>query len=174
MIQQSWVDSPWGRIQLLGQGEALIALRFSCQSGFIAKNKERIEEKETPVLKAAKEWLESYAKGAAPDQNFLCLSPEGTPFEQAVWKVLVTIPYGQTESYQEVGEQVCKALGKERMSAQAIGQAVSHNPISLIIPCHRVIGKNGALVGYDGGLDLKRALLAFEKRNLAVQQSVVT
>lgn len=174
MIQQSWVDSPWGRIQLLGQGEALIALRFSCQSGYIVKNKEWIEEKETPVLKAAKEWLAAYAKGEIPDSKSLRLSPEGTPFEQAVWKVLATIPYGQTESYQEVGEQVCQMLGKERMSAQAIGQAVSHNPISLIIPCHRVIGKNGALVGYDGGLDLKRALLAFEKRNLAVQQSVVT
>ena len=93
----------------------------------------------------------------------LKLSPKGTVFQQVVWECLLTIPYGETRSYSDIKELVCRKLGKTSMSSQAIGTAVGHNPISIIIPCHRVIGKDGSLHGYAGGLERKNWLLQHEK-----------
>ena len=92
----------------------------------------------------------------------LPLHTEGTPFQQRVWQILRTIPYGHTMTYQEVGQRVIAATGQKRMSAQAVGQAVGHNPISILIPCHRVLGKDGSLTGYAGGVTLKKSLLELE------------
>ena len=93
----------------------------------------------------------------------LKISPRGTVFQQAVWECLLAIPYGQTRTYGDIKELVCNKLGKASMSNQAVGTAVGHNPISIIIPCHRVIGKDGSLHGYAGGLEKKSWLLQHEK-----------
>ena len=108
------------------------------------------------------QWLDEYFQGKHPKMN-LKLSPKGTKFQQAVWECLLAIPYGQRKTYSEIKNLVCKKLGKEFMANQAIGTAIGHNPISIIIPCHRVIGKDGSLHGYAGGLDRKTWLLQHEE-----------
>lgn len=108
------------------------------------------------------EWLDKYFSGKNPDMT-LNISPRGTVFQQAVWECLLAIPYGQTRTYGDIKELVCNKLGKASMSNQAVGTAVGHNPISIIIPCHRVIGKDGSLHGYAGGLEKKSWLLQHEK-----------
>ena len=127
--------------------------------------KEPIEQ-ETPVLSATKRWLDLYFAGCEPD--FLPpLHPIGSPFRQAVWDILLRIPYGQTTTYGEIARQVAKQQGLDRMSAQAVGGAVGHNEISVIIPCHRVVGTNGSLTGYAGGIDKKVKLLQLEQANMS-------
>ena len=111
--------------------------------------------RETPVLRAARLWLDAYFAGERPDAGALPLLPRGTDFQRAVWRELRTIPYGETRRYGEIAAR----LGS---SARAVGSAVGRNPISLIIPCHRVLGAKGALTGYAGGLERKEALLALE------------
>ena len=108
------------------------------------------------------EWLDEYFSGKNPDMT-LKISPRGTVFQQAVWECLLAIPYGQTRTYSDIKELVCTKLGKASMSNQAVGTAIGHNPISIIIPCHRVIGKDGNLHGYAGGLDRKTWLLQHEE-----------
>lgn len=108
-----------------------------------------------------KKQLKQYEKGTLKDFD-LPLSPLGTAFRQMVWQALLQVPYGQTSTYGEIGSLVANKLGKKSMSGQATGGAVGHNPISIIIPCHRIIAKNGALTGYAGGLDRKAALLQHE------------
>ena len=116
---------------------------------------------ETPVLTKAKRWLDIYFSGEEP--KFIPpLHPAGTAFRQAVWKILLQIPYGQTVTYGEIAQQFAAEQGISTMSAQAVGGAVGHNKISIIIPCHRVIGADGSLTGYAGGIDKKIALLRLE------------
>ena len=116
--------------------------------------------KDLPVFGEAVKWLDLYFAGKEPD--FMpALSPSGTTFQQAVWEILRTIPYGATTSYGTIAKCLEKRAGK-RMSAQAVGGAVGRNPISILIPCHRVIGANGSLTGYAGGLDKKEYLLELE------------
>ena len=117
---------------------------------------------ECPALAQTARWLDLYFAGRRPSPDPLPLAPSGTPFRQAVWRILLEIPYGETTSYGAIASRMAREQGVEIISARAVGGAVGHNPISLIIPCHRVIGKHGDLTGFGGGLDRKRWLLIHE------------
>lgn len=114
-----------------------------------------------PVLTQAKVWLDGYFSGNPAELSFP-LNPHGTPFQKQVWEILLTIPYGETTTYGAIAREIALRTGKEKMSAQAVGQAVGANPISILIPCHRVVGANEKLTGYAGGLDKKEWLLRHE------------
>lgn len=114
-----------------------------------------------PVLSQAKLWLDSYFAGNPAEITFP-LNPHGTVFQQKVWDLLLTIPYGETTTYGALAREMARRTGRERMSAQAVGQAVGKNPISILIPCHRVVGAGGKLTGYAGGLEKKEWLLRHE------------
>lgn len=114
-----------------------------------------------PVLSQAKDWLDGYFSGNPTEIPFP-LNPHGTPFQKQVWELLLTIPYGETTTYGAIAREMAERCGKETMSAQAVGQAVGANPISILIPCHRVVGANGKLTGYAGGLEKKEWLLRHE------------
>lgn len=114
-----------------------------------------------PVLSQAKLWLDSYFSGN-PEEITFSLNPQGTPFQKQVWTLLLTIPYGETTTYGTLAREMARRTGRERMSAQAVGQAVGKNPISILIPCHRVVGAGGKLTGYAGGLAKKEWLLRHE------------
>ena len=121
------------------------------------------EKKDLPVFKSTYLWLKKYFSGENPPISNVPIKPlEGTPFQKIVWKILLEIPYGSTITYGEIAREAARRLGKSKMSAQAVGQAVGQNPISIIIPCHRVIGANGNLTGYNGGIDVKIKLLEIE------------
>lgn len=114
-----------------------------------------------PVLSQANVWLDAYFSGSPKDPDFR-LNPHGTAFQKQVWDILLTIPYGKTVTYGAIAREMAARTGKKKMSAQAVGQAVGANPISILIPCHRVVGTNGKLTGYAGGLDKKEWLLRHE------------
>ena len=156
-------NSPLGKIILASDGENLIGLWFDKQKYFPTYIKDS-EEKSLPIFKQTKKWLDIYFSGKSP--KFIpTISIEGaSPFRKKVWEILLTIPFGKTISYGEIAKQIKKTGIK--VSAQAVGGAVGHNPISIIIPCHRVIGSNGNLTGYAGGLDKKLALLKLENPNI--------
>lgn len=157
-----YYESPLGRITLSSDGEALTGLWFDTQLHGKEMFPLNREERELPVFDLAKKWLTVYFDGKEPDFT-PPLSPQGsTPFRRAVWEILLTIPYGQTMTYGEIAERIAAQRGIPRMSAQAVGGAVGHNPVSLIVPCHRVIGSDGSLTGYGGGLPLKEKLLTLE------------
>ena len=126
---------------------------------------ERIEQN-TPALTEAKRWLDIYFAGKEPDFT-PPLHPIGSEFRCAVWKLLLQIPYGTTATYGDIAKEIAKNMGLEKMSAQAVGGAVGHNEISIIIPCHRVVGTNGSLTGYAGGLDKKIGLLKLEHADMS-------
>lgn len=153
--------SPLGEILLSSDGEGLTGLWFVGQKYFAAGLPARSEERELPVFERAEAWLETYFGGEIPPAAPR-LSPRGTPFQREVWALLRSIPYGQTRSYGELAAELARRRGRERFSAQAVGGAVGHNPISLIIPCHRVLGADGRLTGYAGGLERKEWLLRLE------------
>lgn len=117
----------------------------------------------SPVLKKTLDWLDAYFAGKNPSLKDLPLKAEGTHFQKIVWQLLQEIPYGQTVTYGFLAEKTRKILGKEKMSAQAIGGAVGKNPLPIVIPCHRVVGSSGSLTGYTGGMDKKIKLLQIEK-----------
>lgn len=119
-------------------------------------------EADIPIFEQAKQWLNIYFSGYEPGMQ-IPLHLEGTDFQQEVWEILQEIPYGQTMTYGEIARKLTRRKGIARMSAQAVGGAVGHNPISIIVPCHRVVGTNGSLTGYAGGLDKKIRLLKLEK-----------
>lgn len=123
-------------------------------------------EQDLPVFKETKEWLDMYFLGQRPN-SALPLSPKGSDFRQKVWKILLDIPYGQVITYGDIAKSIAKLMGIERMSSQAVGGAVGHNPISILIPCHRVIGTNGNLIGYAGGIETKIELLTLEQVNVS-------
>ena len=155
------ISSPLGDILLASDGTALTGLWFT-DSVTCPKNAgSGMQETELPVFEQTEEWLRIYFSGRKPDFRpplFL----HGTPFRTAVWQILETVPYGTTMSYGELACKTAERLGVSRMSAQAVGNAVKHNPISLIIPCHRIIGADGSLTGYAGGIERKRFLLELE------------
>ena len=154
-------NSPIGRILMMSDGENLNALEAIGRRN-IALNG-LAENKEISVFKSANLWLKKYFSGENPPILSVPIKPlEGTPFQKIVWKILLEIPYGSTITYGEIAREAARRLGKSKMSAQAVGQAVGQNPISIIIPCHRVIGANGNLTGYNGGIDVKIKLLEIE------------
>ena len=147
--------SPLGPILLAADETGLTGLWFEAQKYFPSFLGVDYQEKETPVLTETARWLDVYFSGKDPD-ILPPLHPQGSPFRQAVWNILLTIPRGQTMTYGEIARR----LGVH--SAQAVGGAVGHNPISILIPCHRVVGSDGSLTGYAGGLDRKTRLLQLE------------
>jgi methylated-DNA-[protein]-cysteine S-methyltransferase len=153
-----------GDILLAADEIGLTGLWFFGQSYFADTLPTEQIAQETPILAQAREWLDEYFSGKEPDFT-PTLHPIGSPFRQAVWKLLLQIPYGQTTTYGEIARQLEKLQNRPHMSAQAVGGAVGHNGISIIIPCHRVVGTKGSLTGYAGGLDKKMALLELEHAN---------
>lgn len=147
--------SPLGPILLAADETGLTGLWFEGQKYFSSFSGVEYQEKETPVLTETVRWLDVYFSGKDP--GFLPpLHPQGSPFRQTVWNILLTIPRGQTMTYGEIARR----LGVH--SAQAVGGAVGHNPISILIPCHRVVGSDGSLTGYAGGVERKARLLQLE------------
>ena len=166
MIYTSEYTSPLGGILLAADEVGLRGLWFDGQKYFARDLPDERTERETPVLSEAKRWLDLYFGGQEPD--FLPpLHPVGTPFRQAVWEILLRISYGKTVTYGEISKQLAEKMGVERMSAQAVGGAVGHNEISIIIPCHRVVGTGGNLTGYAGGIDRKIKLLELEHADMS-------
>ena len=153
--------SPVGGILLAADEIGLTGLWFEGEKFFADNLPAKHEEKESPTLAAAKRWLDIYFKGKEPDFT-PPLHPVGSAFRMKVWDILLQIPYGQTVTYGWIARQLAVREGLSRMSAQAVGGAVGHNEISIIIPCHRVVGTSGSLTGYAGGLDRKIALLKTE------------
>lgn len=154
--------SPLGGITLGGDGQNLTGLWFDGQKYFGSTLEKSHEPKNLPAFTQAAEWLDLYFSGKVPAFT-PPLSLKGTPFQKSVWEILLAIPYGQTMTYKEIAGEIAQKQGLSSMSAQAVGGAVGHNPISLIIPCHRVVGTNGSLTGYAGGIDKKEKLLMMEK-----------
>lgn len=157
-------SSELGDILLAADEIGLTGLWFFGQSYFADTLPAKQIAQETSILAQAREWLDEYFSGKEPDFT-PSLHPIGSPFRQAVWKLLLQIPYGQTTTYGEIARQLEKLQNRPHMSAQAVGGAVGHNGISIIIPCHRVVGTKGSLTGYAGGLDKKMALLELEHAN---------
>lgn len=167
MIYTMHYKSPIGEILLASDGKSLIGLWLEGQKYFLADIKEeKVEKTDLKVFIQTQLWLECYFHGEKPSIKDLPLSPRGTTFRQEVWKILCEIPYGEVMTYGEIAKKIAKRLHKQTMSAQAIGGAVGHNPISIIIPCHRVVGANGSLTGYAGGIDKKIKLLELEGVNI--------
>ena len=121
-----------------------------------------VENNDIPIFNTVKKWLDRYFAGGKPDINELSLAPAGGEFRRSVWKILCEIPYGKVITYGDIAKKIAVQMGKEKMSAQAVGGAVGHNPISIIIPCHRVVGSNGSLTGFAGGVQMKMKLLELE------------
>lgn len=167
MFYSTKYDSPVGRITLAADGAALNGLWIEGQKYFGDTIPEEMTERGgLPVFDAAKAWLDRYFAGKAPLQCELPLAPIGGPFRQSVWKILCEIPYGGTITYGSIAKRLAAESGKASMSAQAVGGAVGRNPISIIIPCHRVVGASGSLTGYAGGIRTKVWLLTHEGVNM--------
>lgn len=158
-------DSPIGGITLASDGTALTGLWFDEQKYFADTLENEHESKDLPVFEETVKWLDIYFSGTAPDftppLSMIC-----SDFRKEVWKVMLSIPYGHTMTYGEIARIIAEKRGLDHMSAQAVGGAVAHNSISLIIPCHRVVGTNGSLTGYAGGIDKKIWLLEHESVNM--------
>lgn len=159
-------DSPLGRILLAADEIGLTGLWFDGQKYFAATLPDETIEQDTPVLAETRRWLDCYFSGHEPDFT-PPLHPIGSAFRQAVWRLLLEIPYGQTTTYGALARRLAAEEGLASMSAQAVGGAVGHNEISLIIPCHRVVGSNGSLTGYAGGIDKKIRLLELEGADMS-------
>ena len=161
MIVTQHYDSPLGGILLAADEIGLRGLWFDGQKYFARGLPGECVEGDAPALSEAKRWLDIYFTGREPD--FLPpLHPVGSPFRQSVWEILLRIPYGKTVTYGEIARRLAEKSGRARVSAQAVGGAVGHNEISILIPCHRVVGTGGSLTGYAGGIDKKVRLLELE------------
>lgn len=167
MIYKTYYNSPVGKLLIASKDGKLIGLWIEGQKYYLGKIKdELIENDKEEILVKTKKWLNKYFLGENPKISDLDISLNGTSFEKVVWELLKKIPYGEVTTYKELSKKVAKKLGKEKMSAQAVGGAIGHNPISIIIPCHRVVGTDGSLTGYAGGIDKKIKLLKQEKVNM--------
>lgn len=162
MIYTCTIDTPLGSMTAAAKEEALVGLWFIGQKYYPSRMEDWIHEPDRPVFASMREHLRRYFSGSpgAPD---VPLDPQGSPFQKAVWDILSAIPTGQVATYGQIAKQMAQRLGKASISAQAVGGAVGHNPISILIPCHRVVGADGSLTGYAGGLGRKEALLRIER-----------
>lgn len=153
-----YMDSPVGALKLVAHDHALVAVMWDNEDHKRVRIAELIEDRQHPMLLRVKKQLEEYFAGQR-QQFDLPLDFQGTDFQQQVWKALLTIPYGEKRSYKDIAVQI----GNEK-AVRAVGAANGKNPISIIAPCHRVIGSSGALVGFAGGLDKKQILLSLEQQ----------
>lgn len=161
-------SSPIGLITLASQNDKLVGLWLDGQKYFGDTVKSPLNKQQnSAIFKQTKQWLDDYFNGKNPSIAALSMAPIGGEFRQHVWQILCEIPYGEVITYGEIANQVAKKMHKATMSSQAVGGAVGRNPISIIIPCHRVVGKNGSLTGYAGGITKKIQLLELEGANLA-------
>ena len=154
-------QSPVGEILLAADEIGLTGLWFEGEKFYADSLDPEHEERELPVFETVRKWLDIYFSGKEPD----FMPPVhmiGSPFRLSVWELLRQIPYGETVTYGELAKRIAKQRGLSRMSAQAVGGAVGHNEISIIVPCHRVVGSDGSLTGYAGGVDKKERLLTLE------------
>ncbi len=156
-------DSPVGRLTLAAGEQGLAGLWLDGQKYFgDTVDGVFVEAPDMPLLKKARQWLDAYFAGRKPAVSALPLAPAGGEFRREVWKILCEIPYGEYMTYGEIARLMAKRLNRKSMSSQAVGGAVGHNPISIIIPCHRVVGSNGSLTGYAGGIAAQKKLLELE------------
>lgn len=163
MVYTSHYNSPIGALLLAVRDEKLAGVWMEGQKYFPGSLEEETRGRgSSPVLRQADLWLDRYFAGERPAISELPLAPMGSEFRKEVWRILCEIPYGETTTYGNISQTLAARRGLERMSAQAVGGAVGHNPISIIIPCHRVVGSNGSLTGYAGGLQKKIQLLTHE------------
>lgn len=165
MYYRTTYGSPIGNMTIACDEEQkhIVGLWIEGQKYFLGTlTEEPIAQEGIPVLQRAVGWLDTYFAGKKPDIRELPLAPRGSAFRQEVWKILCEIPYGCVITYGEIAKKMAARMGRKTMSAQAVGGAVAHNPISVIIPCHRVVGTNGSLTGYAGGIDKKIKLLEHE------------
>ena len=163
MLYTTLYPSPLGPLTLACDGQSLTGLWLENQKYFGGPRPEELTPgKDFPVLDRARAWLDRYFAGDRPSPGELPLDPAGTPFRRAVWSLLLEIPWGTVTTYGELAQRACLRLDRPSVPARAVGGAVGHNPISIIIPCHRVVGANGSLTGYAGGIPAKRWLLEHE------------
>lgn len=164
ILHKATYQSPLGEMILLSSDQHLLGLWFTDQKFFGANYQlEKANEKIVRPLKLTLQWLAEYFSGQQPDPFAIPIKPEVTLFREQVFQELQKVPYGKTTTYKELSDQLQKEKTKKTNKARAIGGAVGHNPITLIIPCHRVIGQDGSLVGYAGGIKRKQALLQMEQ-----------
>ena len=161
MIQTAFYDAPYGRYVMAAEDGALTGLWLEGQKYFPSDLPEPSGE-EAEIFAHTRRWLDAYFAGRQPDVSALPMAPKGSAFAQSVWQLLLEIPYGQTVTYGGLAKRLAERRGLAQLSAQAVGGAVGHNPISIIIPCHRVLGAKNQLTGYAGGLDVKTFLLKLE------------
>jgi len=157
-----------GTMTLASDGDNLVGLWIEGQKyhgGTMPK--EMTENHSIPVFDATKKWLDRYFSGLKPAISELPLAPIGGEFRQNIWAILCEIPYGEIITYGEIAKKMAVKMDKKTMSSQAVGGAVGHNPISVIIPCHRVVGSNGSLTGYAGGIGIKIKLLELEGADIS-------
>lgn len=163
MYYQTTYNSPIGLMTLASDGDNIVGLWNEGQKYHGAKiAREMTKKDDLPLFAETKKWLDQYFLAKNPDISELPLAPIGGEFRQIVWRILTQIPYGEVITYGDIAKMVAVKMNKSTMSSQAVGGAVGHNPISIIIPCHRVVGANGSLTGYAGGIDLKVKLLELE------------
>lgn len=163
MYYKTHYQSPLGDMLIASDEDNIIGLWIADQKYIdTTMPKDMVENSQISILKEAIVWLDDYFAGKQPNLSRLPLAPIGGEFRQLVWSILMEIPYGELTTYGNIAKEVARRMGKDRMSAQAIGGAVGHNPISIIIPCHRVVGSNKNLTGYAGGIDIKVKLLEHE------------
>lgn len=156
-------ESPIGKLLVASDGVNILGLWIEGQKYFCDKfNLDEAVKEDLPVFEKIKKWLDRYFDGKNPKIDELPLAPVGSPFRQNVWKILCEIPYGETTTYGTIAKRIAALENKTTMSGQAVGGAVGHNPISIIIPCHRVLGADGSLTGYAGGIENKIKLLEHE------------
>ncbi|MDR1938205.1 MAG: methylated-DNA--[protein]-cysteine S-methyltransferase [Tannerellaceae bacterium] len=164
MVFTNRYESPFGGITLASDGEVFTGLWFDGQKYFGCTLSSENDEKQLPVFTETKEWLDCYFGGNEPD--FIpTVKMDGSEFRLAVWEILKQIPYGQVITYGEIAAEIARQR-TAKMSAQAVGGAVGHNPVSIIVPCHRVVGTNGSLTGYASGIERKIGLLKLEHANM--------
>ena len=156
------IQAPLGEIRLRSDGKSLTGLWFVGQVNDAKDNSDIEIKDDLPIFGQVETWLESYFSGELTPIK-IPLQPKGTVFQEEIWKILQEIPYGETMTYGEIAQRIAKERCVATYSAQAVGQAVGKNPISILIPCHRVLGKNGALTGYAGGVHRKEQLLRIER-----------
>lgn len=161
MIQTAFYDAPYGRYVMAAEDGALTGVWLEGQKHFPSGLPEP-SDGEPEIFACTRRWLDAYFAGRQPDVSALPMAPRGSAFARRVWQLLLAIPYGQTVTYGELAKRLAEQRGLAHMSAQAVGGAVGHNPISVIIPCHRVLGAKNQLTGYAGGLDVKTFLLKLE------------
>lgn len=162
-MYKTYYNSPLGKLLIVSDKEKLIGLWIEGQKYYLGNLEDNIlEDSNLDIFVKTKKWLDKYFNKEKVDIKNIPLAPIGSEFRKNVWNILCQIPYGKTTTYGNIAKEVAKTMNKNKMSAQAIGNAVGHNPISIIIPCHRVIGADGSLTGYAGGIDKKIKLLQME------------